>query len=96
MKELINDLNEDLYIRKHFDFRHMDKLWTLMWAWYKGASFLEVIKYTNLLEGDILRFFRQIIDVLTQLKKASTDRELINKLDACLNVMNRDLVKLGF
>ncbi|HLD04833.1 MAG TPA: DEAD/DEAH box helicase [Candidatus Nanoarchaeia archaeon] len=96
VNELFKDLNDDPYIHRHFDFRHMDKLSMLMWAWFKGATFLEVIKLTNLLEGDVLRFFRQVIDLLTQVKKASTDQELINKLNACLNIMNRDLVKLGF
>ena len=47
-------------------------------------------------EGDVLRFFRQIIDMLTQLKKASLDDELKQKIDLCINIMNRDLVKEGF
>ena len=61
-------------------------------AWAKGAKFTEIMKYTNLQEGDIIRFFRRLIDMLSQLKHSTEDNELKDRLNKISKLIDRDLV----
>ncbi len=60
--------------------------------WSDGGDFKSLIEMTNLLEGDIIRFFRQIIDRLGQIKKA--EGTLSDKISNCIARLDRDVVKV--
>ncbi len=66
----------------------------IAYAWSKGATFQELMEtQTLLLEGDLIRLFRNCIDLLRQLKRALVqDPFSCSKIDACLKKMNRDVV----
>jgi superfamily II RNA helicase len=49
-----------------------------------------------LLEGDIIRLFRRIIDMLRQILKATRNNELKNKVSNCLRKLDRDIVRADF
>ena len=71
------------YISHEAKFAVLDDLTALIHPCYHGASVFEVIKNTNLLEGDIIRFFRQIVDRMNQIRNATRDRALIGMLENC-------------
>jgi superfamily II RNA helicase len=48
---------------------------------FKGGDFFDIVDITTLLEGDILRLFGQILDRLRQIRRASMDDDLAQKLD---------------
>ncbi|MFA6089773.1 MAG: helicase-related protein, partial [Candidatus Woesearchaeota archaeon] len=62
--------------------------------WYDGATFEEMITLSNLLEGDIIRMFRQIIDYARQIKHSTKDVELDEFLTLAMNKIDRDVVKV--
>lgn len=62
--------------------------------WSSGGKFEELMGFCNLQEGDIIRFFRQIIDRLQQLRKAES--QLTGKFTECIHKMDRDVVKVDF
>ena len=70
------------------------RLTKLIKRWCEGCEFSELLDYTNLDEGDIIRFFRQMIDVERQIMKASTDEELRYKIGRCIDLVQRDVVKV--
>jgi superfamily II RNA helicase len=61
-------------------------------AWAEGSSFKKLMTYSNLAEGDIIRFFRRLIDVITQLQHATKDERLRERLIGLIKVIDRDLV----
>lgn len=61
-------------------------------AWATGAKFTQLMTYSNLAEGDIIRFFRRLIDTLSQLQHATEDKELRERLDTLIEMIDRDLV----
>ncbi|MBN1175802.1 DEAD/DEAH box helicase [Candidatus Woesearchaeota archaeon] len=61
-------------------------------AWADGSSFTELMTYSNLAEGDIIRFFRRLIDTLTQLLHATEDKILKERLEGLIKLIDRDLV----
>lgn len=66
----------------------------IAYSWSKGATFQELMEsQTLLLEGDLIRLFRNCIDLLRQLKRSlAQDPFSYAKIDACLKKMNRDIV----
>ena len=81
--------NEYLYREKKF--LELDDMTTLINPIYNGKSFFEVMAFTNLLEGDLIRFFGQILDRIGQIRKASTDHLLRNKMENCRGIIEKAL-----
>ncbi|MCA9478053.1 MAG: DEAD/DEAH box helicase [Nanoarchaeota archaeon] len=61
-------------------------------AWATGAKFTVLMSYCNLAEGDIIRFFRRLIDTLNQLQHATEDKMLRERLEKLSELIDRDLV----
>ncbi len=63
--------------------------------WYKGGSFAELLRLTTMPEGDIVRFMRRIIDVLSQIQHATKDKQLADRIASTLTAIDRDVVKVN-
>ncbi|MFA5797180.1 MAG: DEAD/DEAH box helicase [Candidatus Woesearchaeota archaeon] len=78
---------------------HEKKMHTLepfLKSWYMGCEFLELMKYTTMLEGDIVRFIRQILDLLQQIMHATRDNSLRDKLSDIARKIDRDVIAVRF
>ena len=69
----------------------MNKLTALINPAYNGKTFFELLGMTNLLEGDLIRLFAQILDRVGQIKKASNDHDLIRKMQNCRGIVEKML-----
>ena len=65
-------------------------------TWAKGATFTELTDLTNILEGDVIRMFRQAIDMFNQIKKASDNEKLRHKVNSCVGMIKREFVDVEF
>ena len=52
------------------------------------------MKNTNFLEGDVIRFLRQILDRLAQIRNASNDSNLIQKMKNCQGLVVNSLADI--
>ncbi|PKL43292.1 MAG: hypothetical protein CVV41_11300 [Candidatus Riflebacteria bacterium HGW-Riflebacteria-1] len=64
----------------------------LMMAWSQGMAFEDMMTMTEIPEGDLIRAFRQVIDLIRQIRDAVKDQSLRDKLLNCLTCINRDIV----
>ena len=78
-------------MRKVTKFQNLSKITVFIDPLYHGKTFFEVVMLTNLLEGDVIRFYAQILDRIGQIRKASTDHELITKLENCKGIIEKTL-----
>ena len=62
-------------------FKEIDALTAIIQPCYLGKSIFDIIDNTTLLEGDLIRYFRQILDRIGQLKHATEDADLVDRLD---------------
>jgi superfamily II RNA helicase len=63
--------------------------------WCQGADFSELLSISNLDEGDIISCFRQTIDLIKQLKDVyQADQKMIQHLNVCIDIMDRDVVRV--
>jgi superfamily II RNA helicase len=69
------------------------KLGAATLAWSRGCEFEELHQYGELADGDFVRSFRLVIDMLRQMRRAMSEHTtLVAKLDLCIGKMNRDVV----
>ncbi len=85
----------DAFLSKEKKFREIEELTSLVHPCYYGSSLFKILENTNLLEGDLIRFFRQIIDRLGQVKSAIEDRSLKDMLDNCQKLVNNCVNDFG-
>ena len=75
------------YLKHEKRFREIDDLTALVHPLYHGQSLIKIIENTNLLEGDVIRFFRLIEDKLRQVKSATEDKSLKDMLSNCQKIV---------
>ena len=69
------------------------KLSAAMLAWSQGCEFETLPQYVKLADGDFVRSFRLVIDLLRQVRRAVDGHNaLLDKVDRCLDKINRDVV----
>ncbi|MBW3017560.1 hypothetical protein KY325_00165, partial [Candidatus Woesearchaeota archaeon] len=81
-------------IRKRLKEKNLTLVDDLVRSWSDGCEFKQLLQKSNLAEGDIIRFFRQIIDRLGQIMKA--ERNLTEKLKNSAKRIDRDVVAVEF
>ncbi len=91
LKQLRTWLNADEYLSREKKFENLATMTALIYPLIKGQSFFEVIKLTNLLEGDLIRLYAQITDRLGQIRKAATEHKLLNKIENCKGTIDKVL-----
>jgi len=71
------------------------QLMSVVFQWCKGASFLEITKMTNVLEGSVVRAMRRLEEMLGELESATRvigDKALEQKFKKARELMKRDIV----
>ena len=85
--KFVNDLKKRLksddYLSREPRFNNLDPLTALMHPCYDNKTIFDIMDNTNLLEGDLIRFFRQILDKINQIKQATQDQRLKQILKSC-------------
>jgi superfamily II RNA helicase len=94
LKQLEKELVRSDYLRRERKFESLRKITALIDPVYRGEDFFEVIGNTNLLEGDLMRFYAQILDRIGQIRKASADFALLQKMENCKSIVERALEKI--
>ncbi|KAK2585445.1 hypothetical protein KPH14_010108 [Odynerus spinipes] len=84
------ELDEDAYVEGFKPY-----LMDVVYAWCKGASFLQICKMTDIFEGSIIRCMRRLEEVLRQLCQAAKNignTDLENKFSEAIKLIKRDIV----
>ncbi len=69
------------------------RLSTAILAWSQGCKFEELRQYADIADGDFVRSFRLVIDMLRQIRRAMPEHTaLVAKIDRCVGRINRDVV----
>ena len=84
-------LSKNEYLRKEKKFINLSKMTAFINPVYDGKSFFDVLLLTNLLEGDLIRIYAQILDRIGQIKKATTSSTLLTKLENCRGIIEKSL-----
>ena len=91
LRDLFNILRDSPYLSREKKFENLLITTTLVYPIYHGKNFFEVLKLSNLLEGDLIRLYAQMLDRIGQIRKASTDFRVLNKMNSCKEIIERSL-----
>ena len=90
--KFVNDLKKLLwnndFLRREKKFNEIESLTAMVHPCYYGSSLFKILENTSLLEGDVIRFFRQVIDRLGQIKSATEDKSLRDMLSNCQKLVD--------
>ncbi|XP_046629808.1 exosome RNA helicase MTR4 [Neodiprion virginianus] len=84
------EIDEEAYVEKFKPY-----LMDVVYAWCKGANFLQICKMTDIFEGSIIRCMRRLEEILRQLCQAAKNignSDLENKFSEGIKVIKRDIV----
>ncbi|MBD3318443.1 DEAD/DEAH box helicase [Candidatus Woesearchaeota archaeon] len=90
-KEVLSRIKQDPFLKRQTKLKNIVTLTGIMLPIFQGEKFTQILKYTNWLEGDLLRFLRQIIDRLNQIKKATQEPALAQIMQNCAHVIDNCL-----
>lgn len=81
VKNLLKQLKGHRTLRRYRRFEHVKGLTALLHPCFYGENLFSVFKNTNLLEGDVIRLYRQMLDRIGQIRKATPDYMLKDRLE---------------
>ncbi len=70
----------------------LKRMMALVDVWSNNGDFQQAVSLTNYQEGDVVRLFRRIIDMLRQIHRASFDEQLKDRLITCMQRIDRNLI----
>jgi len=88
LRDLKKTIFQHEYIRKEKRFNHLNDLTAIIFLCYEGKTLFDILNNTNMLEGDIFRFFRQLLDRISQIRNATENRRLSDMLSSCKMIIN--------
>ncbi|PIN68580.1 hypothetical protein COV93_08960 [Candidatus Woesearchaeota archaeon CG11_big_fil_rev_8_21_14_0_20_43_8] len=94
--QIMNKINKNMIIRKGVSIMNIKRVYHLFDRWSKGCEFEELLDLCSIDEGNIIRLFRHAIDILKQIRKATTDQQMGEKLTECIGALDRDIVEVKF
>ena len=94
--ETQRQLRQLLIVIDYYDrrWRNIGKMTALIKPCVDGESFVDILNYSSLTEGDLSRLLTQVIDRVRQVKKASPLKEVRQKMDECLTIMQHCLADI--
>ncbi len=74
-------------LSKEKKFKELEDLSSIIFPCYKGESIFKLMEFTSMVEGDLLRLFRQMLDRMNQVKNATSDRNLRDFVISCQDII---------
>lgn len=91
LRNLKTILHKNFYLSREKKFLQLKTVTAFTHPIYYGEDFFAVLDATNLLEGDLIRLYLQILDRTGQIKKASVTSELLWKINNVEGVVKKAL-----
>ncbi len=78
------------------NFMSLKRLSFMIRMWMEGCEFEKLCETTSLQEGDIIRFFRMLIDLLNQIHRAAGEGPIAQRTRVLRSYIDRDVVRIVF
>ena len=95
-QRLISKIRKNPHFFNKLNKLSLKRMMALVDVWSNGGDFEDILTLTTYREGDVVRLFRRVIDMLQQIRRATDDEVLITRLLECQERIDRDLVAVEF
>jgi len=89
--KLVEKINKHPYLSREKKFENLKLITVFVKPVYDGKTMFDVLALTNLLEGDLIRIYGQIIDKAGQIKKSTGDYVIREMMKNCEGIVKRAL-----
>lgn len=93
---LLDSIESNKYLMRNLSLNGLAMRLPLVQQWAEGQSFSQLVIDHNLAEGDIIRIFRQAIDVMEQVRRATDSEPLREKLTGAIHLLDKEVVAVSF
>ena len=93
---ILDKIQSNQYLMRNLSLNGLAMRIPMVEQWAQGASFSQLVNDYNLAEGDIIRIFRQAIDVMEQVRRATNSEPLRDKLTDAINLLDKEVVAVSF
>ena len=90
-KRLFNKIQQNQVLRRGTWTHNIDKMTAIIHPLYHQKKFFEILKNSNLLEGDLIRIFMRIMDKLEQIGKALNNEKQLVMIHNCKDIIKNSL-----
>ncbi len=92
-----NILNRIQHLEKKFSISPLSKkyeyhLTVSLQAWMHNMDFESILHFSNVDEGEIIRYFRMAIQILREMLDTPAPKELKHKIHKAIGLINRDII----
>ncbi|MBI5392629.1 DEAD/DEAH box helicase [Candidatus Woesearchaeota archaeon] len=94
--QIMNKISKNHLVFNELNKKNLQRMINIVCHWIDGGDFVSLLEFSNYLEGDVIRLFRRIIDVLRQIRRASSDGILGMRIDDCIHRIDRGIIKVDF
>ncbi len=84
------------YVMKNLNKLFVKRMIRVVGDFSNGCEFKDLLDLCSLDEGDLIRMFRRLIDMIRQIRHATQDYELIERLHDAQDKIYRDVIKFEF
>ena len=91
ISSLVGILRKHKYLNKGEWWHNMEVASALVHPVYKKMKFIDILENTTMPEGDLIRFFMQLLDRLEQIDRATQDEGLRNLMRNCKHLVKQSL-----
>lgn len=76
VKQLVSAIQSHPFLKREKWHKNIEPLTSLVHPFFEGKKFVEMLKNSSLPEGDLIRFYMQLLDKLEQLRRATRDERI--------------------
>jgi superfamily II RNA helicase len=95
VSELIHLIKNHPFLKKDMFWRDIEKMTGIIHPIMQRKTFIEILKNTNMVEGDLMRLLMQTLDRLEQVDRAVDDHEISAKVRNCKHLIRDSLEGIG-
>jgi superfamily II RNA helicase len=92
---IIRALESNDMVMKELNRQALRKLANIITHWCAGCAFEELLRMTDSAEGDIIHLFRRALDLMRQVRHATLDETLRERLGKAMALLDRDVVQVN-
>ncbi len=93
---LVDSFSNNNYLMRNLSLNGLALRIPVIEYWAHGWTFQELVEEFEMAEGDLIRIFRQTIDVLEQVKRATEHHELKDKISEAVTMLDKEVVSVTF
>jgi len=93
---ILSHISNNNYLARNLSRNGLAQRTPIIEKWAHGCTFKELVNEFDMAEGDLIRMFRQAIDVLEQVKRATNKEDFKQKLGQAIYMLDREVVSVSF